>query len=160
MLRTCRQIYSEAIEYLHTSNAFSLSTWDDDYPTMDYLSYYFLPHRLTQIRDLRIDWEVDNFYYDAMLGLTPHVTKFEAWEKSWAALCALTGLRKLRIILYFRWRDVRDYYEGYWKQHEVELLHPVKSITAPTDFVVVLPDRRCSTTVDVGDSKCILQIPE
>lgn len=124
---------------------------------MDYLSWYFLPHRLTQIRDLRINWEVDSFYYDA--AFTPHVFHFEAWKHSWSALCALTGLRKLRIILYFRWRDVRDCYEEFWKQHELELLHPVKSIMAPTNFVIVLPDRRCSTTVDVGDTKCILQAP-
>ena len=42
----------------------------------------------------------------------------------------------------------------------MELLQPLRCIKAPTDFVLVLPDRRCSTDVDLGDSKCVLQLPE
>ncbi|KAF2628370.1 hypothetical protein BU25DRAFT_420853 [Macroventuria anomochaeta] len=159
MLRTCRQIYSEAIEYLYTANTFSLSTWDDDHPTLDYMSYYFLPHRLTQIRALRIDWEVDSFYHDRH-RTTSGLLHLEAWKQSWGALRAMTGLRQLRVVLYFRWRDVLDCYEDYWKKHELELLDPVKTITAPANFVLVLPDRRCSTNIDMGSSKCILQHAE
>lgn len=72
----------------------------------------------------------------------------------------MKGLRQLRVVLYFRWRGVVDYYEEYWKKHELELLEPVKSIKAPTNFILVLPDRRCSISIDVGTSNCILQLPE
>ena len=47
-----------------------------------------------------------------------------------------------------------------WKEREPELLAVVKNITAPRDFVVVLPDRRCTTDVDVGASRCVLKLPE
>lgn len=152
--------YSEAIEYLYTTNTFSLATWDDDYPTIDYLSYYFLPQRLIQVRDLRIDWEIDSFYFNHHHGITADQLQFAAWKKSWAALQPMAGLRKLHVTFYFRWRDIIDCYEELWKAHETKLLEPVKSITAPTHFVLVLPDRRCSTNLDVGDSACVLQLPE
>ena len=72
----------------------------------------------------------------------------------------MTGLQRLSVILYFRWRDVLDCYKDHWKTHELELLDPVKSITAPARFILVLPDRRCSTNVNLGSSKCVLKLPE
>ncbi|KAJ4993210.1 hypothetical protein SVAN01_01185 [Stagonosporopsis vannaccii] len=158
-LRTCRQMYSEAIEFLYTSNTFSISTWDDDHATVDYMSYYFLPHRITQIQQLRIDWELDSFSYNHLSSTTSGGNSFEAWKKSWDALRSMTGIRQLRIVLYFRWREVYDCYEQYWRKYESELLNPVKSITAPKNFVLVLPDRRCSTNADLGSSSCVLQRP-
>lgn len=140
---------------MYTSNAFSLSTWDDEHATVDYMSYYFLPHRLTQIRQLRFDWELDTFSYNHHL----RAIRFEAWNHSWSALWSLTGLRKLHISLSFRWRAVLDCYEECWKDDELELLDPVRSITAPVDFVLVLPDQRCLTDVDMGDSNCVLRHP-
>lgn len=53
-----------------------------------------------------------------------------------------------------------DCYEEIWKPNQETLLEPVKSVTVPDSFVVVLPDRRCSTGIDMGDSKCSLQLPE
>ena len=53
-----------------------------------------------------------------------------------------------------------DCYEEVWKPNEDILLEPVGAITAPSDFVLVLPDRRCSVNVDLGDSRCVLQLPE
>lgn len=72
----------------------------------------------------------------------------------------MVGLRKLHITLYIRWGDELDRYEELWKTHETELLNPVKAVTAPRDFVLVLPDRRCSIDTDMGESTCILQLPE
>lgn len=158
ILTLCR--YSEAVEFLYTSNAFSLSTWDDDHATIDYMSYYFLPHRLKQIRQLRIDWELDSFSYNQHIRSTSDGHSFDAWKRSWGALHSMTGILQLHIILYYRWREVYDCYEEYWEKHELELLNPVKSITGPTDFVLVLPDRRCSTNVDLGSSRCILKHPK
>lgn len=72
----------------------------------------------------------------------------------------MTGLRKLHVTLWFRWRDMLDCYEEIWKPNEETLLEPVKLVTVPAVFVVMLPDRRCSTGIDMGNSKCSLQIPE
>ena len=124
------------------------------------MSYFFLPQRLQQIRALDIDWELDSCYYLLLLQVATGGGSFKAWEKSWSALGAMTGLRQLRVILYFRHREVFDCYEEYWKKWELHLLDPVKSITAPKDFTLTLPDRRCSTDVDLGSSKCVLQLPE
>jgi hypothetical protein len=145
---------------LYTSNNFSFATWDDDYPTIDYLHCFFLPQRLIQVQDLHIDWEIDSFYFNHHHGITADQLQFAAWEKSWAAILALTGLRKLHVTLWFRWRDMLDCYEEIWKPNQETLLEPVKSVTVPDSFVVVLPDRRCSTGIDMGDSKCSLQLPE
>lgn len=137
-----------------------MATWDDDYPTIDYLHKYFLPQRLVQVQDLRIDWEIDSFYFTHHHGITADQLQFAAWKDSWAAILALAGLRKLHVTLWFRWRDMLDCYEDIWKPNEETLLEPVKLVTVPGSFVVVLPDRRCSTDIDVGDSKCVLQLPE
>jgi hypothetical protein len=137
-----------------------LATWDDDYPTIDYLHYYFLPQRLVQVQDLRIDLEIDSFYFYHHHGITANQLEFAAWKKSWAAVPAMTGLRKLHVTLWFRSRDLIDCYEEIWKPHEQVLLEPIKSLIVPTDFVLVLPDRRCSTDIDMGDSRCVLRLPE
>ena len=84
----------------------------------------------------------------------------EQWDESWNALSKLTGLRHLRVSLIFRYGQWSDYYEQLWKEREKELLDPIKRITAPRDFVLTLPDRRCSTVMDVGDSRCVLRLPD
>ncbi|CAO2651865.1 Nn.00g001480.m01.CDS01 [Neocucurbitaria sp. VM-36] len=157
LLRTCRLIYSEAIEYLYTANSFSLATDIDEQPTLNYLSYYFLPQRLTQIRNLNIYWELDSFQYFLMTQLFDPV--LDHWFESWNALSKMTGLRHLQITLDFRYGNWSDTYETLWKERGEELLEPIKRITAPRDFVITLPDHRCSTDIDVGDSKCILRLP-
>lgn len=83
----------------------------------------------------------------------------EQWFKSWDALSKLTGLRRLRISLVFRYTHWGDYYEELWKDKWVDMLAAVKTITAPREFVVTLPDRKCSREVDVGESKCIFELP-
>ncbi|KAH7386057.1 hypothetical protein BKA66DRAFT_415775 [Pyrenochaeta sp. MPI-SDFR-AT-0127] len=157
MLRTCRQVYSEAIEYLYTDNSFSLSTDIDEIPTIDYFSHFFLPQRLTQIRDLFFYWELDSFNYHLMTQ-TPNPV-LDQWYKSWGALGKLSGLRRLRVSLVFRYTHWSDYYEELWKERWVEMLEPLKTITAPRDFVVTLPDRRCSTAIDLGESHCVFELP-
>lgn len=124
------------------------------------MSYYFLPQRLVQVQDLTIDWEIDSFYFHHHHGITADQLYFAAWKKSWAAISALIGLRKLHINLWFRWRNVIDCYEEVWKPNEKQLLEPANSITVPRQFVLVLPDHRCSINVDMGESRCVLRLPD
>lgn len=86
-------------------------------------------------------------------------TVIQQWSQSWDALSKLTGLRRLHITLVFRFSHWTDYYEDLWKERGAELLEPIKKITAPTTFIVTLPDHRCSLDIDVGESKCVFKLP-
>jgi hypothetical protein len=81
----------------------------------------------------------------------------DPWSKTWKALSRLTGLRRLHIDLVFRYTHP-DEFEEYWKDKGTKLLEPVKLITWPRDFVVTLPDARCTTNVDVGKSRCVFEV--
>jgi hypothetical protein len=147
--------YSEAIEFLYKANAFSLSTYLDDIPTLEYLSYYFLPQRLVQIKDLRICWEIDYLPYYFMQEFPERFR--DPWHNLWKVLSGLTGLRRLHVDLVFRYTHPNDF-EEFWKDKGTNLLESVKAITWPQEFVVTLPDVRCPTDVDVGDSKCVFKM--
>ncbi|KAF1849455.1 uncharacterized protein K460DRAFT_276323 [Cucurbitaria berberidis CBS 394.84] len=155
LLRTCRQIYSEAIEYLYKANYFLFTTDAYKQPTLEYLPYYFLPQRLTQIRSVHFFWKMDSHHYYLMThGLDPQM---DEWLKSWDALSKLTGLQHLHITLsYTYWSEAC---KVLWEEHGARLLEPIKMITAPRDFVITLPGRSCSTDMDVGESKCIFRLP-
>jgi hypothetical protein len=144
------------VEYLYSGNAFSLSTVRDEVPTIDYLSYYFLPQRLVQIRDLRIHWVMNGipFWVTDNMSSVP----VESWTRSWNALSKLTGLRRLYINLehpHIFWTD--EINEG-WTEKGAKLLEEAKKITAPRDFVIFLPNNQCATDLDFGDSHCILKV--
>ncbi|EDU42837.1 conserved hypothetical protein [Pyrenophora tritici-repentis Pt-1C-BFP] len=150
--------YSEAVEYLYKSNYFFISTSLEDYPTTGYLSYFFLPQRMAQVTNLSIHWDVDyQQYFQVNLMRERHRCE---WFRSWEALSRLTGLRRLHIKLYFC-LDLWDHcYGEFWTQNSRDLLAPIKDITAPRDFAITLPNWRCSTKIDVGNSRCIFKLPE
>jgi hypothetical protein len=82
-----------------------------------------------------------------------------AWDRSWAALKEMSGLRRLRVVIASRNRPWTESNLQHWEVVCPEILSGIRSITAPVDFVVTLPDRGCSTALDVGDSKCVLKLP-
>lgn len=145
------------MEFLYASNSFSLSTDLEEVATVDYLSYVILPQRIAQIRDLYIYWQIDSFHYDLM---NPSFNaNIDSWHKSWTALSKITGLRRLHISLVYRKNHWLDYYNEMWKARGIELLSSIPNITAPRDFVITLPDRRCSTNTELLSPICILQLP-
>jgi hypothetical protein len=96
-------------------------------------------------------------YHDLKYGeLTSD--KSIAWYQSWSALQKMTGLRRLHINLAHR-QTIWDGDIEIWNRAGTEILSMVKDITAPRDFVIVLPDHRCMMDVDVGNPHCILKIP-
>lgn len=150
--------YSEAIEYLYRANKFFVCTDVEDYPTTGYLPYFILSERITQITNFRIDWDFDRhgfFQVDLMPG--PHL---DEWYRTWDVLRSMTGLRTLHVRLFFFLDLWQQCYGDFWQRNGKELLEPVKKITAPKDFLVTLPDWRCSTDLDVGQSRCIFRLPE
>lgn len=86
--------------------------------------------------------------------------RLEPWVNSWESLSRLTGLRKLHVVLEYRYSGFDDCYERMWKEREGELLAALKTVTVPPDFLVTLPDRRCATDVDVSPSRCVFELPE
>jgi hypothetical protein len=133
-----------------------LTTDRDEIPTIDYLSYYFLPQRLSQIRDLRIHWQIDSMSYHPMTNLPS--LELEAWLKSWDALSKLTGLRRLHINFGSTYLTPSTVHEDVWREKGAEFLAPAKAITAPREFVVFLPNRKWTTDLDVGNPICVLKI--
>lgn len=79
------------------------------------------------------------------------------WLHMWPVLQQITGLRELHTqIQGSRSRLSRPY----WFEDEAEILEPVKTVTRPEKFVVVLPFRVCSTQMDFGESKCVFRLPD
>jgi hypothetical protein len=82
----------------------------------------------------------------------------EGWFRSWEALSRLTGLRRLHINLEYIRRSWDPATETMWNETGAEILSKVKDITAPRDFVIYLPDRRCTTDIETGNPRCTLQL--
>ncbi|KAH7068098.1 hypothetical protein BKA63DRAFT_494765 [Paraphoma chrysanthemicola] len=156
LLRTCRVIYSEAIEYLYSANQFCLSTDPDEIATLKHLSWYFLPQRMIQIRDMRVHWPLDSYHF--FLSPEHGPLSLDTWAPSWEALSRLTGLRRLHINVAGRHVDGTP--QELWQEQGANFIKMARTITAPREFVIILPDRECETDYDVGDSRCVLRLPE
>jgi len=83
----------------------------------------------------------------------------EPWVESWICLSRLTGLRSLHVVLQYQYNSIGDFFTLMWKDRELELMAPFRTITAPREFVVTLPDRRCTMDMDVTPSRCVLELP-
>jgi hypothetical protein len=104
-------------------------------------------------------WDLDSFVYiDENFYYQNPDKPMEGWFRSWEALRKLTGLRRLHINLEYQRRTWDGATHKTWNENGVETLCKVKDITAPRDFVIFLPDRRCTTDIDVGNPRCILKL--
>jgi hypothetical protein len=112
---------------------------------------------LTRIRSLSIYWELESTHYNKVPGAV--VPNQPAWDRSWAALGQMSGLRRLHIVIASRSRPWTDSSLQQWEGVCAGVLSGIRTITAPSDFVVTLPDRGCSTALDVGDSRCVFELP-
>lgn len=104
LLQTCRQIYSEAIEILYSKNTFSMLHLG----RLLHFSFTVLPQRMNAIRSLELGWYLNSIYpYDT--GCTwnsqnpPAPYDKTTWERAWAILAGMDGLRNLRVDLVGRW---------------------------------------------------------
>ncbi|KAI4608040.1 hypothetical protein J4E83_009223 [Alternaria metachromatica] len=137
---------------------FFMSTDLEDFPTAGYLCYFFQPQRIMQISNLNIEWDLDrNQYFQVNLMPVHHRVE---WYRLWDGLSKMTGLKRLHIKLYFCLDLWQGCYGEFWEQNSKEILQPVKKITAPREFVINLPNWRCSTEIDTGESNCVFQLPE
>lgn len=101
LLRTCRQIYAEAIDIPYSNFIFDV----DDLHTWIYFCRNICPHRLACIKHLTVQWSV---FWDPMTGSEPwssvysHSHKDTIWEEFWRLLASpeqLASLVDLRLVL-------------------------------------------------------------
>ncbi|KAF2878534.1 hypothetical protein BDV95DRAFT_24814 [Massariosphaeria phaeospora] len=129
LLQTCRQIYSESINYLYSTNTFSFSD-------LDCLRYFSTTPRFSLIQTLDIEWCLswpiyDPFAQHLLLSnpalFPPHDEA--TWEETWRIVAAMPHLAFVRVsLLYFDgFRDPRC---------EGRMLAPLWGVTRPKRFEV------------------------
>ncbi|KAF2710722.1 hypothetical protein K504DRAFT_453786 [Pleomassaria siparia CBS 279.74] len=132
LLRSCRQIYSESIKFLYSTNAFSFSDLD----ALRYFSCTVLPQRFNLIQNLDIEWAMAWPIYDPiaqqLLLVNPalYPPNDEAtWEETWRIISNMPNLRVVRVsLLYFDgFRDTAC---------EEKMLAPLRKVTRPETFEV------------------------
>ncbi|KAH7132611.1 hypothetical protein B0J11DRAFT_566089 [Dendryphion nanum] len=156
LLRTCRIVYTEAIEFLYSSNTFAISPNLGEGFALPLLSRLLLPQRLRQIRVLHLWWIADrNMYYG------PPFDGVKEYVDSWNALANMTSLHELLIIY-----KTKVYERNPWKarfeikRQEMLMFDRINTITVPKYFTVVLPHRLCKPPLNVSPSKCVFEWPE
>ncbi|KAH6717536.1 hypothetical protein BKA61DRAFT_288403 [Leptodontidium sp. MPI-SDFR-AT-0119] len=138
LLQACRQVYTEAIDILYSSNTFVVS----NPAVIEYLPLSLQPQSLNTIRTLRFVWEllgntvpptVIHDYPQSLLHI--QVMHQEKWRKIWDIISAMEGLHELHVKLFvcdYTWANLN-------KDAAAYLLEPVKQVTRPELFTITLP---------------------
>lgn len=132
-LRTCRQIYSEAICLLYSTNLFSFA----DPNCIRHLSATILPSRLNSIKSISIDWYFYWHIYDDFTQqmfserflYPPHDEA--TWEDMWRIIASMKGLKSLKIEL--------SYFDSLNGEREAMMLAPLGKVMGLDNFEVHLP---------------------
>lgn len=155
------------MEILYTQNFFSIVFSSLNLPRHSSVQKGFYLHRIDNVRSLFI-------YMPMKWHITPpahrnsrHSGRFtdgisNEWFNTWEVLRQMSSLRNLLVRLFYpgyQRSDPKPIVDS-WKSKEVRLFEPVRSVLAPTSFVIILPDKSCSTSLDVGASKCVFRFPE
>lgn len=94
LLRTCRLVYSEAVDILYSRNAFRFEHLD----TLIHFSTMTLPCRFNNIRSLQIYWYFKrDIYLDSSFTYPPYDK--DTWERACGVLANIEGLRNLTLTL-------------------------------------------------------------
>jgi hypothetical protein len=133
-LQTCRQVYSEAIEFLYSTNTFSISDLD----CLRYLSCTVLPCRFQMIQKIQLEWSLTWPIYDSiaqnLLLMVPvlYPPHDEAtWEATWRIIAEMPNLKKLLVSLV--------HFEGFNDPEcEKKIFAPLMKVSRPTEFQVVV----------------------
>lgn len=154
MLRVCRRMYSEAVPHLYRPHHFSL---------LHITHLLYLPKRLPQprlntIRTLRLRWAIRALPYFRRGSSLAYRDDTKNWERAWAILASMQGLRDLYVVLVDP--SPQKMWERSWLVLEEQLLAPVKDVTKPRWFELMLPYSTCGTEWDMGESSVRLRSPE
>lgn len=104
---------------------------------------------------MHIDWKIDSLLFHPVFELAD--INLEPWVNSWKILTRLTGLRRLHIKIGYARSFWAERLDAIWEEQGAKMLEVVRDVTAPSDFVVVLPSRQPVVDVDVGESNCVFQ---
>ena len=125
--------YSAAIHILYANNTFLTSAPD----CILSLPHFLLPARIEAIRTLRFEW---------MMAKPPfwiggdHERKFREhereWHDVWRALASMRHLRSLHVKLI---ADTGLLVDSPWRMEAERIFRPVAAVTAPEDFLLLLP---------------------
>ncbi|KAF2183823.1 hypothetical protein K469DRAFT_751244 [Zopfia rhizophila CBS 207.26] len=131
-LSTCRQIYSESINFLYSTNTFSFSDLD----CLRYFSCTTLPNRFNMIQNLDIEWCMswpiyDNIAQQLLLNNPALYPPYDetTWEETWRIVANMTNLKFIRVSLLYvdGFRDAAC---------EAKMLAPLRKVTIPAKFEV------------------------
>lgn len=120
LLKTCRQIYAEAIDLLYSENAFYTAVPQ----SLFLIPQTLLPQRISSIRSLNIYLSVT-----AANGFYKHHLR-----KVWEALTRLDGLKTLHITL-----DTPFMWRRHWIPNQRFVLEPLKDLKSPKALRLTLP---------------------
>ncbi|KAF2126955.1 hypothetical protein P153DRAFT_296995 [Dothidotthia symphoricarpi CBS 119687] len=152
----CRRMYSEAVPYLYRSHAFSLLHMSH----LLHLPTAVPQPRLNQIRTLRLRWTIRALPY-LRRGPADRVAYREdtaMWERGWAIIASMQGLRDLYVVVVDP--SPQDMWESSWVELEEQLLQPVRSVTKPKCFELMLPYASCGVEWEMGSSRVVLRRPD
>jgi hypothetical protein len=131
-LRTCRQVYSEAIDFLYSTNTFSFSDLD----CLRHFSATTLTHRFNLIQSLDIEWCMTWPIYDPIAQqlllsdpvLYPPYDE-ATWEETWRIIARMSNLKFIRASLL--------YFDGFRDPMcEAKMLAPLRKVTHVPTFEV------------------------
>ncbi|KAF2110414.1 hypothetical protein BDV96DRAFT_583968 [Lophiotrema nucula] len=149
LLSTCRQIYSEAIDLLYTTNTFDFPhVWN-----LDFFKSTVLPKRFNTIRSITLTHRFDAKHYEDMpsdsrfLAYIPFPTPDEDWQTAAKNLNAMTSLRDLVFrITRITFRDMTTTPNGVQKPF-IALSGLAKGLEM---FEIVVPYSEHYYSVDLG----------
>ena len=123
----------------------------------------YLPSRLPQprldsVRVLRLRWAIRALPYLRRRNRIAYREDTANWERGWAILASMGGLRDLHVVLIDP--SPQDMWETNWLEMEDQLLEPVRKVTVPPWFELVLPYNSCGKERNMGDSSVKLHKPE
>ena len=124
LVMACRRIYTEAIPVLYEETTFSIL----DLESMISLADTILPQRLHAIRTVELGWYFCipyPLYTRRFQRAAPPPYDVATWERFWAILADMTGLRNLRVDLVGSW------IEPLTADEEERLLGPATDVKRP-----------------------------
>ncbi|KAH6663718.1 hypothetical protein B0J14DRAFT_608941 [Halenospora varia] len=140
MLLSCRQMYSDTMQFMYTTNTFDTR----DVDVVAYLPSLLPPSRLLDIQRFSFRWSLKGpprlpppnkrHVHPAIMAsaIKKNNDYRKAWFQTWKVLAEMKGLVELRVELSIEGREEARLWE-------VGDLETVKNVASPKKFVLVLP---------------------
>ena len=140
LLRSCRRVYSEAIDYLYSENTFEILDAVGFMP----FCVSVLPHRFNRIRSLRFGHQVTAALLNNDPAVLPSYRPYSlpphdpsAWGKCWNLIADMENLQELHVTLemspaFITWPGVGA--RPFSREGEKRLLAPLHRVVQPANW--------------------------